>query len=353
MIEQPLKGLKNKKFFIRLFNWEFWPMYLVYIPLYLYYVWLAIKARNLWFWSASNPGIETGGMLGESKMDIFNIIPAHLKPTTLLIKPGTSLNIVLGFLSENKLSYPLICKPDRGERGFQVAKVNNEQELNVYILKNKVDYIIQSFCDFKLELGVFYCRYPWEEKGKVFSVVKKEFLHITGDGKSTMRELISKNKRAVLQWEKLNTQFGSLMNNIPVTGEELELEPIGNHVKGTKFLNGNYMIDSTLNEVFDKITNQIPGVYFCRYDLRTTCEEDLKAEKNIFIVELNGVGAEPAHIYDPDYKLIHAWRDLIRQWRMVYKISVYNYKHGVKYMTTKEIKAHLRKMKAYRTLAES
>jgi hypothetical protein len=70
-------------------------------------------------------------------------------------------------------------------------------------------------------------------------------------------------------------------------------------------------------------------------------------------VELNGVGAEPAHIYDPNYKLTRAWMDLINQWRMVYKISKYNHRYGVPYMTTKAVKSHLKIMKAYRTLAES
>ena len=348
-----MKGLKTKKFFIRLFNWEFWPMYIVYTPLYIYYVWLVIKARHPWFWSASNPGIETGGMLGESKIEIFNIIPEHVKPKTLLIKSGTSLHAVLNILKEHQISFPIICKPDRGERGFQVAKISNEQELESYLIKNKVEYLIQSYCEYKLELGVYFCKYPWEEKGKVFSVVKKEFLFIEGDGKLTLKELISNNKRAILQWEKLDAKFSHRMAEILPAGEKLELEPIGNHARGTKFINENHIIDDALHTVFDNITKQIPGVYFCRYDLRTSSEEDLKQGKNIFIVELNGVGAEPAHIYDPSYKLHWAWRDLINQWKMVYKISTYNHKQGVKYMTTKEIRSHLKKMKAYRILAES
>lgn len=328
-------------------------MQIVYIPLYIYFVWLAVKARSLWFWSASNPGIETGGMLGESKMEIFDIIPEGLKPTTLLIQSGTSLTDILELLNKQGFSFPIICKPDRGERGFQVAKIKNEKELADYIQLNKVEYLIQPYCEFTMELGVYFCRYPWEESGKVFSVVKKEFLTIDGDGKSTLYELIGKSQRALLQWEKLEAKFGDRMKDILPKGEKLELEPIGNHARGTKFINGNTMIDQKLHSVFDNITNQIPGVYFCRYDLRTTNEEDLKEGRNIFIVELNGVGAEPAHIYDPTYSLFHAWRDLINQWKMVYKISAFNHQQGIKYMSTKEVRSHLKKMKAYRILAQS
>lgn len=328
-------------------------MHYVYFPLYLYYVWLTIKSRSPWFWSSSNPGIETGGMLGESKIKIFNVIPDEYKPVTLYIKTGTSLTEVIRILNDYQLTYPLICKPDRGERGFQVSKIRNEQELENYILKNKVDYLIQPFCDFQTEMGVYYRRFPWEEKGAVFSIVLKEFLTITGDGKKTLRELILESDRALLQWEKLEARFYHVLDTIPEAGKRMELEAIGNHARGTKFINGNYLIDERINMVFDHITKQIPEVYFCRYDLKTSSIEDLKQGKNIVILELNGVGAEPAHIYDPDYKLIWAWRDLINQWRMVYKISVYNKKHGHPYMTTKAVRSHLKLMKAYRILAES
>lgn len=328
-------------------------MHMVYFPLYIYYVWLAIKARSPWFWSSSNPGIETGGMLGESKIKIFHAIPDEFKPVTLYIKSGTSLSEVLHIIHDYQLAYPLICKPDRGERGFQVSKIRNEKDLEDYIFRNKVDYLIQPFCDYKEEMGVYYRRYPWENTGKVFSIVQKEFLSVIGDGKKTLRELIVENDRALLQWDKLEVRFFEILNTIPAEGSTVELESIGNHARGTKFINGNGLIDDKMNRVFDHITSRIPGVYFCRYDLKTTSVEDLKQGKNIVIVELNGVGAEPAHIYDPDYKLIQAWRDLINQWRMVYKISVYNKKNGHPYMTTKAVRSHLKLMKAYRILAES
>jgi len=348
-----MKGLKRRQFFIKLSNWEYWPSYIVYIPLYIYFVWLSIKARSLWFWSASNPGIETGGMLGESKIEIFNNIPENIRPLTILIKTGTSLYTIQNILNDKGINFPIICKPDRGERGFQVAKITNENDLRIYIEKNKVDYIIQPYCEYKMELGVYFCRYPWEEKGFVFSVVKKEFLHVTGDGIHTLRELVLNNDRAVLQWDFIEAKFDHRFGEVLKEGEVLELVPIGNHARGTKFIDGRDMIDERLNNVFDSITKQIQGVYFARYDLRTTNEEDLKQGKNIFLIELNGVGAEPAHIYDPSYRLVSAWKDLIDQWKMVYAISTYNKKQGSKYMTTKEIRIHLKMMKAYRILAES
>lgn len=328
-------------------------MHYVYFPLYVYYVWLAIKARSLWFWSSSNPGIETGGMLGESKIKIFNVIPDAYKPVTLLIPSGTPLSQVLHLLNQHELTYPLICKPDRGERGFQVSKIRNEKELAAYIERNRVEYLIQPFCSYPVEMGIYYRRFPWEKTGSVFSIVQKEFLCITGDGKSTMRQLIINNDRALLQYEKLEARFGNDLDSIPSNGFQIELEPIGNHARGTTFINGNHLIDDKINRVFDEITSHIPDVYFCRYDLKTSSIDALKAGKNIVIVELNGVGAEPAHIYDPSYRLIHAWRDLIHQWSMVYKISVYNKKHGHPYMSTKAVRSHLKLMKAYRILAES
>jgi len=75
------------------------------------------------------------------------------------------------------------------------------------------------------------------------------------------------------------------------------LEPIGNHCRGTTFLNANDIIDEKLTKVFDSISNRIPGFYFGRYDLRCSSIEDLKKGKNVRIIELNGAGSEPDNIY--------------------------------------------------------
>lgn len=344
---------KSRPFFTKLLHWEYWPFGVVYFPVFFYYLWLSIRARSLWFFNAANPGIETGGMLGESKTPILDMVPDAYKPITISVNPGIRLQELKKWLSASGIQYPIIAKPDRGERGLMVERINSDNALDAYLHKMPYPFLIQEYVDYKEEFGVLYYILPGEKRGRVVSVVMKEFLKVRGDGKSTMQQLIEQSPRALLHWNKLVHKFGHRFDEVLPMGEELELEPIGNHVRGTKFINGNRIIDDQLHEVFAHITNQLHGIYYCRFDLRCTNVDDLKAGKNIRIVEINGVGAEPAHIYDPDYRIADAWKDMFRLWDAIYSIARDNHKKGVPYMTTREIIQQWNKVKKYRNIPVS
>lgn len=341
---------KDRPFFVKLFHWEYWPFSVIYFPVFFYYAWLCIRARALWFFNAANPGIETGGMLGEAKTPILQMIPDEFKPKTIYPVLGSTLSQIKQMMSDAGIVYPIIAKPDRGERGFMVERITSDVQLESYIKKLTIPFIIQEFVDYKEEFAILYYILPGESMGRVASVTIKEFLKVKGNGKLTLEELILKNPRAIIQWKKLVKKFGHRFHEILPEGEELELEPIGNHVRGTKFLNGSYLIDNQLHHVFHGITSRLNGVYYCRYDLKCTSVEDLKQGKNIRIVEVNGVGAEPAHIYDPDYKILQAWKDIFRLWKAIFVIARYNHSQGVEYMTTREVVAHWKLIRKYRKM---
>ncbi|HSZ26257.1 MAG TPA: hypothetical protein VK766_11075, partial [Cytophagaceae bacterium] len=243
---------------------------------------------------------------------------------------------VLKSMHQNGLTLPVIAKPDIGERGTQVEKINNEQELQSYLQTNNCNFLIQEYIDFEIELGVFYYRFPDQTTGTISSIVKKEFLQVTGDGESTLGELITRYPRAGFQFDRLSLKLN--YTSIPQKGEKVLLEPIGNHCRGTTFLNANHLIDSKLTSVFDTISKQIPGFFYGRYDLRCKNMEDLKEGKNIKILELNGAGSEPGHIYQPGYSIFRAWRALLFHWKILYLISIQNHKKGIPYMRFSEAK---------------
>jgi hypothetical protein len=330
------KPSKIKLFYTKLIYWEYWPFKLVYLPVLVYYLWLSLKAKSFFFFSASNPSIETGGMLGESKFSILKNIPEDVKAFTLFFHKNTTLPQITSALQENNLIYPIIAKPDVGERGTMVEKINNETELTLYIKNNKTDFLIQEYVNFTIELGVFYYRFPDQPGGTVSSVVMKDFLKVTGDGQSTLGELIARYPRAGFQFERLNTKLN--YDSIPAKETIVLLEPIGNHCRGTTFLNANDIIDQKLITIFDNISLQISGFFFGRYDLRCKSIEDLKAGKNIKIVELNGAGAEPGHIYQPGYSIFKAWKELLFHWKILYQISIQNHRKGISYMSFSEVK---------------
>ncbi len=343
------KLFRTNPFFIKLLNKEYWPMWATYWPVVPYYLYLAARARSFFFFTAANPNIETGGLMGESKIKVLDLVDDIYKPKSLFIKANTSAEAVIALIKKEELNYPIIIKPDVGERGLLVQKITEERELVTALKENQIDFIIQPFITLKEELAVMYYRYPNEERGKVISVTLKKFLSVTGDGVSTMKELIWQNSRAILQWKPLQKKYGDRMTEILPKGKTLELVSIGNHAKGTMFLNGNHLIDERMELVFDDMVKNMEGVYFGRFDLKCSSIEDLKNGKNIQVMEFNGVGAEPAHIYDPNYPLWDTYKDLLNQWTIMFKVGTYVHKNlGVPYMTFKEARAWLKQVDAYK-----
>jgi hypothetical protein len=340
--------MKNTTFYIKLMNKEYWPMWATYFPVIFYYLYLSFRARSFFFFSAANPGIETGGMLGESKKEILDKIDGVFKPTSLFIEKHQSFKIVLELMRQHKVHFPIVAKPNVGERGILVERLNNESELKVYLTKNDIDYIIQPFVDYEEELAIMFWRMPNEDTITINSITRKEFLSFIGDGKQTLREMIMAYPRAVLQLEKLENRFADIIDLVIPKGKKIELEPIGNHSRGTKFLDGNYLINKDLENIFSKIVLDLDGIYFGRFDLKCKSIEDLQKGKNIAILELNGVGAEPAHIYDPNSKLLEVWKTLLNQWSIMFRIAMYNQKvRNIPFMTFKETWVYWQNLKKY------
>ncbi len=324
--------IRYLNFWTRLTQWEYWPFAVVYLPIFLYWLWLSLKARSLFFFSAANPSIENGGMLGESKFRILEKIDNQFKPQTLYVAETVPFDRLLVMIHEKGIGFPLIAKPDVGERGWQVEKLQDEAELQAYHTATKVPFLVQEYVDYPLELGLFYYRFPHQPKGHISSVAIKEFLTLRGDGQSTINELILASDRARLQYQVLHQRYGHRFGEVLPLGQESTLVPIGNHCRGTKFLNGNHLINGALLEVFDRISETIGGFYYGRYDLRCRSVGELYQGKGIKILELNGAGAEPAHIYDPTFSRLEAYRVLFRHWQILYRISLANYQNGAAYL---------------------
>jgi hypothetical protein len=314
-------------FFIKLFNWEYWSMTAVYAPIYFYWFYMCTKARNLFFFNASNPTIENGGFIMERKSDIYNIMPAEYYPQTLLVKESLTRREIEAIINEAKFTFPVIVKPDIGGKGRGVRKIDCIEDAIAYILFAQFPMLVQALVDYKNEAGVFYYRFPWEENGKISGIVAKEFVTVVGDGNSNIETLLQKNVRYVLQMDALRKMpeinFAEVLN----IGEEKILVAFGNHARGAKFIDASNKINEQLEKSIDIICKQVPHFYFGRLDIMFSNWDDLQQGKNCSIIELNGAGSEPTHIYDPSHSIFFAWKEIIRHWKILYKISVWNHKN--------------------------
>ena len=287
----------------------------------------------------------------ESKDLIYALMPDNYYPRTFWFKVGTGMAHIQETLHAESLTYPIIAKPDIGGRGVLVKKVNNDEELTGYVKNIKVDFLLQEFVEFKQEVGIFYYRIPGAEKGHISGIVGKEFLTVTGDGTSTIEKLLTRNPRYLLQLRVLQDTHREVLQQVLSAGEVHTLVPYGNHARGAKFIDLSHLISDQLTDTIDSVCRQIPEFYFGRMDVMYNDWKELCEGKNFSIVELNGAGSEPTHIYDPKHSLWFAWREIIRHWKLLYRISRLNHvNQGLAYMTYRQGREMLKDNAAYEKL---
>lgn len=272
----------------------------------------------------------------DSKMEIYNLIPQKFYPKTAFVKEKISFEQVEIILKTAAINFPFIAKPDIGLRGSAVKKINTIEELQSYHNKANFDYLLQDLIPFELEVGIFYVRFPQESHGKITGIVAKEYLIVEGDGFSSIELLLKANPRYEFQLKALQKEYGPELKSVLPIGEKRNLVPYGNHARGAKFIDASNKISPQLTQVIDQMCLQIPEFYFGRMDLMFRSWSDLEKGENFALVELNGSGSEPTHIYDPKHTLFFAWKELARHITYMYKISVANHKRGFPYLSHKE-----------------
>lgn len=335
-------------------EWEFWPMQVFYLPILLQIAWLALRHGGLRVVTAVNPGIPTGGLVGESKWQIMQALgtnpdvaggatgPAAASLPISQFIPGSGLSEAARieratmFLIKHNLDYPVVLKPDRGERGRGVEVVRSRAQLERRLRIDPSDLLLQEFIPGK-EYGVFYVREPGEAHGEIISINGKELLVLEGDGQRTLEQLILDDARAVRQAEIHFEYHAERLYDVPAQGESINLVEVGAHARGTLFLDARELSSPALLARLDEIANAFPGFHFGRFDLRVPNEQALRDGRDLSILELNGLTAEVAHIYDPQNSLIQAWRDVARQWRLAFRIGSINRHQGARPSTWGEI----------------
>ncbi len=327
--------MKNKSFYIRLTQWEHWPTLLFYIPLAPFFIYRAIKARHPIHYVATNPNILYSGNGTESKFETLSLVPEKYRPKGVLISKKNKGQSVKDQINNLPFDYPIIAKPDIGFRGYLVKKIENKKILLNYLNQVDTDIILQEFIPYHNELGIFYHRIPGNKKGKITSVTIKKFISVVGDGKSTLSQLIKNDSRAFLYYKIFKNIHKSNMDKVYQKGKKVVLTEIGNHSKGTQFLNGNHLIDNNLENFMDDLCAQIEGWYYGRLDIKFKDYESLLKEKDFKILEVNGIISEPTHIYDPTSEgssFINCVKTINDHWDIMNNIAIKNHKmNGVKY----------------------
>jgi membrane protein DedA with SNARE-associated domain len=334
--------------------WEFWPAWLFQLPVGLWIVWLALRHRSLTLFSAANPGIEDGGIVGESKSAILRRIPQDWVIPWFAVDPGMTemrVTAALDRIAGAGWRWPVVMKPDVGERGVGVRWAQGPDDLAAYLAREPGPVLVQQSHEGPYECGLFYVRHPDEDRGTLFSITDKRFPVVTGDGRSTLAELIDRHPRYRLQADVFLARHED-SDRVPAGGEAVQLARAGNHCQGTEFRDGRHLLTPELEAAVDAIARRIEGFYFGRFDVRYASREALARGEGFAIVELNGVTSEATHVYDPDGSIVAAWGTLMTQWSLAYRIGAANRVRGHRPVGTarlaKLVTAYWRRRPAHR-----
>ncbi len=353
----------------RIRRWEFWPPYVFYPPIVLYVLGLGVKHRSLTAFTAANPGMPDGGFVGESKSAILRALmgpdvdhdPTGQAGTTgtfgttgttgttgtedsgdvsettkdavkiarfhVISDAASGPDEVRAFMQVHNLQFPVVLKPDAGERGSGVDIARTDRDVTDYFATRSQSTIVQEFIPGH-EFGIFYYRFPNEHQGRIFSITDKRFPSVIGDGTRTLEDLIMDDDRAVCMANFHLTNHAHSLSDIPEKNETVSIVDIGTHCLGAVFLDGHAFNTAPLRKAMDEVSRGFDGFYFGRYDVRTSDVDAFREGKGFTVLELNGVTSEATHIYDPSHSVFYAYRTLFEQWRIAFEIGKRNMAKG-------------------------
>jgi len=278
---------------------------------------------------AANPGIPLGGFVGESKFQILSALnhPSVIKNGSISKRDTGALPAIASDLG----GFPIILKPDVGQRGAGVKLVQSIEQARDYLQQSARPVIAQPFHPGPYEAGIFYVRMPGDGRGRIFSITDKIFPTMIGDGVSTVAELVWRHPRFRMQAGTFLARHALDRNRILAAGEQFRLALAGNHCQGALFRDGSHLLTPQLEHTIEAIARSFTGGGFCfgRFDVRYADVERFRAGEDFSVIELNGVTSESTNIYDPSWSLIRAYRTLVEQWKILFAIGAANRAAGV------------------------
>ncbi|CAN5171113.1 hypothetical protein BH09SUM1_BH09SUM1_31950 [soil metagenome] len=331
---------------------EFWPVWFFYLPVGFYYLWLAVRFRGLTLPSIANPSIYASGLCRESKAEIMGLVAekdrALIAPFVTHTKtdaPATEqLATAMELLRAAGISFPIIAKPDEGQRGVGVQRIEDEEALAHYIeaFPAGLAIILQQLVDEPLEAAILYCRKPSESRGRIISMTFKSFPEVTGDGRATLRDLIKADQRAMILRDIYFQRHAARLDQVPAAGEVVPLVLSGSHSQGAVYTDAGQFVTPELTAAVASVADGMREFYFARFDVRFSDLDAFQRGEHLMIFEINGAGAESSHVWDAKARLMRAYRALFRQWRFLFEIGAENRRRGMKTLPADELIRGLR-----------
>lgn len=287
---------------------EFGPAWLIHLPMKIFGLYWGIRLRNLGFFEAANPGLENGGLFDYSKNKSLEKFRRINVPKTFFLDFPYSLVEIEPKLKEAGISFPLVVKPDFGERGREVEFIGDMEILTKYFSdKNQGRYLLQEYLGEGFEFGVFFTKDPKDNQATITSLTLKIPLQVIGDGQMDIKKLVISHPRASRYPHEI---MYSDLSYVPLKNELVKLSQKGNHCKGAIFLDCSDYIDEDMVAAFERICAPFEGFFYGRLDVKVKDWEDLWEDERVRIIEVNGCNSEPIHIYSPENTYLNALKSV-------------------------------------------
>ena len=338
---------------------EFWPSWTLYVAILPRLARLSHKHGGTMTFTCVNPGIPNGGgIIGESKRQILtalNEAEAPVLPFRVIEADGSaeerSLRVFEMLESDGQLgALPVVLKPDIGERGAGVSLARTPEDVRAFFASCPGPAIAQKFHPGPSEFGILWIRTSQIDAaqagedgmyGRVFSVTRKARNEVVGDGKRSIKRLISAHPRLRHQRDVLLETVED-PRRVPDADERVAVGHLGNHSFGARFTDGADLITPELELVIDDACRGFRGVDggeldIGRFDIRCASDDALRRGEGLAIIELNGSTGESTNIYDPERPRSWALGVLGAQWDALYSLGGQRRRLGMRPMGLREL----------------
>lgn len=331
-----LPGIANDAFATSFF--EFWPVWVMYLPVVFYSVFLAIKHRGLSLPLLANPNVFLGGMIGESKTELLDSAGSTAKDYilpyfTITVSNSKKIDaqVIKEHMEQDGFSFPVVAKPDLGCRGAGVQLVQGDTELAHYLkdFPSGQTLVIQQLSQYQAEAGVFYVRHPNDNIGQVVSITLKYRATVVGDGTRTVGDLVKKDARAQKLISLYKQRMQQRWNDVLTKGQEQSLVFAGSHCRGSIFKDGCGYITPALSKKIDTIMQDFPSFHYGRLDIKFDTISDFVDGHKFEIIEVNGASSEQTHIWDSQTGFKSAIKALLWQYRTLFEFGAAHRKAGL------------------------
>ncbi|MEO7073581.1 MAG: hypothetical protein ABI300_11765 [Rhodanobacter sp.] len=310
------------------------PKWLNLVPMVAQWCWLGWRHRSLTLPSAANPCLTAGGLVGDGKAEYFAgmgpLARARVAPF-VMVRPGgdDALGEALSAMHESALRFPVVAKPDLGWCGFGVCRLDNVPALAAYLARFPAgeSLMLQRFLDEPGEAGIYYVRAPEQAHGRLLGVLLRHYPQVTGDGVSTLGELVCRDARLRRGLRDRHHAADFDPASVPAAGVSVRLSLIGSTRVGGRYEDASDSATPALLAAVDAIARDMPQFHVGRFDVRYGSLQELR-NGHFTIMEINGAGAEAVHAWDPRHSLVEAYRIVFAKQRLLFALGAANRARG-------------------------